>query len=211
MERSVYVIYRNWRGSVDLRHIIPQYVEWGTTEYHKTPGWLMTVFDLDRDCQRTFTMRDILNFDVGPEHPARCDAPKWATMREALMRPVVTVEDQGVPTIGRQPVFPELRSRLEVLIATYAADTGFASHVQHLLGRVNEREAYGVNKYKQTLLTHDGRDNAKDCEDEALDLAVYMVKAAMQGEDLHRLQLTLRALGLVLHRLIGYRLNDKEG
>lgn len=210
MDREIYVIYRNWRGEVDLRHIVPQYIEWGTTEHHESPCWLLTVFDLDKDAQRTFAMNHILIFGVAEDHPARCDAAKWAIMREAYMRPATTDEDQGKPTTGRQPVFPELRSRLEMLAAAYGADGVFLEHIRHLLGRVNDREVYGIGKYKQTLLTHDGRDNAKDCEDEALDLAVYMVKAAMQREDLSKLTMTLRTLSLVLHNLRGYVLSDKE-
>lgn len=68
-----------------------------------------------------------------------------------------------------EPVFPELRKMV-------------ASNPR-LLALVNAREAYGVAKYGQTLLTGDGRDTDIEVMNEALDLIVYLMKKFMQTGD----------------------------
>jgi len=66
-----------------------------------------------------------------------------------------------------EPVFPELRTILAEIEAT------------KLLPLVNAREAYGINKYGQTLMTGDNRNTATEIMNEALDLLAYATKAMM--------------------------------
>jgi hypothetical protein len=70
-----------------------------------------------------------------------------------------------------EPVFPELRSRLQDY------------HRSRLLDLVNAREAYGIAKYGQTLMTDDGRDTPTEIINEMLDMLAYMTKWSMQDPD----------------------------
>lgn len=72
-----------------------------------------------------------------------------------------------------EPVFPELRLRL-----------GLSSRVR-LDALIDAREAYGVAKYGQTLLTDDSRDTPTEIANELLDALAYLTKWYMQHRDSH--------------------------
>lgn len=54
----VEVVYRNHRGEVATRRVTPLRVRFGSTEHHRTPQFLLEVFDHDRLAARTFALRD---------------------------------------------------------------------------------------------------------------------------------------------------------
>jgi len=56
------VKYKNWKGEVGVRTIIPASVWYGHTEYHKTDQWLMDVWDIGKNDLRTYAMLDIIEF-----------------------------------------------------------------------------------------------------------------------------------------------------
>jgi hypothetical protein len=84
-----------------------------------------------------------------------------------------------MPTSGHASVFARIR------------EMGLGS-------MLDAREAFGVAKYGQTLMTHDGRDPFVDQLQEQLDGLVYMVKALMENEDLraenHRMRVAISRL-----------------
>lgn len=53
--------YRNWRGEVARRRVVPRRVEFATSQWHAGPAqWFLVADDLDRDgAARHFAMRDI--------------------------------------------------------------------------------------------------------------------------------------------------------
>jgi hypothetical protein len=51
--------YRNWRGEVGERKVIPRYVHHGATEWHPEPQYLLRAFDLDKQADRDFAVKDI--------------------------------------------------------------------------------------------------------------------------------------------------------
>jgi predicted DNA-binding transcriptional regulator YafY len=58
--------YRNHKGEVSVRHVIPKSIRYGVHALH--PGvdqWLLEAFDMDRKEDRTFSFLNIL--DWGPE------------------------------------------------------------------------------------------------------------------------------------------------
>jgi hypothetical protein len=61
--RAVCILYRNYRGEVAIRRIVPTRVWFGPTEWHPEPQWLLDAIDLDKDAERSFAMRDIIDFD----------------------------------------------------------------------------------------------------------------------------------------------------
>ena len=50
--------YRNYRGEVDERTIIPVKLWHGKTDWHPKPGWLLTAFDVGKDAERDFALAD---------------------------------------------------------------------------------------------------------------------------------------------------------
>jgi predicted DNA-binding transcriptional regulator YafY len=62
----VYLTYRNHRGEEGLRRIVPRSIEFTATEWHPEPQWVLHAFDLDRDAERTFALKDVLRWEARP-------------------------------------------------------------------------------------------------------------------------------------------------
>ncbi|MFZ4100006.1 MAG: WYL domain-containing protein [Chlamydiia bacterium] len=65
-EQLVVIDYTNWRGERALRRIQPQSIQFGTTEWHPKPQWLLVAWDLDREALREFSLSDIHAWSVEP-------------------------------------------------------------------------------------------------------------------------------------------------
>lgn len=53
------VTYRNHRGSIAVRTIIPKMLWFGATEWHPEPGWLLRAYDLGKMADRDFSVADM--------------------------------------------------------------------------------------------------------------------------------------------------------
>lgn len=51
--------YKNWRGEIGVRRVLPRQVYFGNTNYHTQPQWLMEAFDLDKLEVRIFAISEI--------------------------------------------------------------------------------------------------------------------------------------------------------
>lgn len=65
-ETVVYIHYRNHRGEVAWRRIMPDYLRFGTNNWHHEPQWLLMALDWDKDEYRSFAMKDILAWSTTP-------------------------------------------------------------------------------------------------------------------------------------------------
>lgn len=72
------MLYRNHKGHVAWRNVIPYGVWWGTTEWHREPCWLLNAYDLDKSATRKFALKDALSIlwdqegeKSGPEVPEK--------------------------------------------------------------------------------------------------------------------------------------------
>jgi predicted DNA-binding transcriptional regulator YafY len=54
--------YKNWEGKTSIRHIIPERVYFGKTEWHPKEQWLLEAMDLDKKEKRTFALKEIIKF-----------------------------------------------------------------------------------------------------------------------------------------------------
>lgn len=56
------VRYRNYRGEVSTRHIIPLGVWFGVSEFHASEGeqWFVKAYDIDKEDNRDFALKDFL-------------------------------------------------------------------------------------------------------------------------------------------------------
>lgn len=63
-EKQITVRYKNYRGEVAVRTIIP--IEgslfWGQTEYHPHDQWLLKVWDVEKNAERIYALCDIQEF-----------------------------------------------------------------------------------------------------------------------------------------------------
>lgn len=58
------VLYTNHRMETQVRPISPVRVWYGSTEYHKDPGWMLTCYDYDKEEVRDYALKDC-NFSFG--------------------------------------------------------------------------------------------------------------------------------------------------
>lgn len=66
-EEVVVIRYTNYRGETAVRRIVPIAIRFGSTQWHPSPQWLLEAFDLDRDAQRSFAVKDVLEWRPDPE------------------------------------------------------------------------------------------------------------------------------------------------
>lgn len=57
--KRVLIDYTNWKGQRSLRWIMPEKVFFGPTEFHRTPQWILSAFDVEKKAWRHFAMADI--------------------------------------------------------------------------------------------------------------------------------------------------------
>lgn len=58
-EKQVKILYTNYRGETALRTIIPIKIWFGSTNWHPTPQWLLDALDMEKQVNRSFSMKDI--------------------------------------------------------------------------------------------------------------------------------------------------------
>lgn len=56
--QPIKMIYTNYRGETSVRSVTPISVDFGTTDWHPEPQWLMTAYDNDKGAHRAFALRD---------------------------------------------------------------------------------------------------------------------------------------------------------
>ncbi len=59
MSKEVKVIYTNYRGETSERVIVPKELFWGKNEWHPEEQWLLLAFDVGKNADRTFAVKDI--------------------------------------------------------------------------------------------------------------------------------------------------------
>lgn len=58
LDTPICMTYRNYRGEIAERCIIPDRVRFGSTDWHPEPGWLLHAFDTDKGAFRDFALAD---------------------------------------------------------------------------------------------------------------------------------------------------------
>lgn len=51
--------YVNYRGQTGRRKVRPLSIRWGTSDWYKTPQWLLSCWDLDKDDMREFAIANM--------------------------------------------------------------------------------------------------------------------------------------------------------
>ena len=62
------ILYRNHRGATRVYTVMPQRIWFGQTAWHPgPPQWLLDAHDVERNVERTFALREIIEFgSLGP-------------------------------------------------------------------------------------------------------------------------------------------------
>ena len=63
-EKQVKILYTNWKGVTSYRNIIPLNVEFKSTEWHTEEQWILNAFDVDKQANRGFAIKDIKEWNV---------------------------------------------------------------------------------------------------------------------------------------------------
>lgn len=64
LNHPIKVRYTNYRGETAVRTIVPLKFEFGKTDYHPHDQWLVVVWDVDRNAQRLYALKDISQWFV---------------------------------------------------------------------------------------------------------------------------------------------------
>jgi len=58
------VLYTNYRGETAVRTIVPINFYFGKTEYHPEEQWLIRLWDVDRNAERIYALKEITEWHV---------------------------------------------------------------------------------------------------------------------------------------------------
>lgn len=62
--KDVFIVYRNHRGEVSERKILPRSLRFGVSLWHPEPQWFLEADDVNKAADRTFALKDILQWRV---------------------------------------------------------------------------------------------------------------------------------------------------
>ena len=62
--KQVKILYTNWKGETKYRNIIPESIEFKSTEWHKENQWIHNAMDVDKQAKRAFAIKDIKKWIV---------------------------------------------------------------------------------------------------------------------------------------------------
>ena len=57
--KQVKILYTNWKGVTSYRNIVPLSIEYKSTEWHKEEQWILNAYDVDKEAERGFAIKDI--------------------------------------------------------------------------------------------------------------------------------------------------------
>lgn len=58
-EKIVKILYTNYRNETKIRTIIPSKLWYGSTKWHPENQWLLNAYDVDKQADRSFAMKDV--------------------------------------------------------------------------------------------------------------------------------------------------------
>lgn len=63
-KKTVTIVYTNYKGITSSRSIIPIEIIFGHNNWHKDDQWLMRAFDIQKNEERTFAIKDIKSWNT---------------------------------------------------------------------------------------------------------------------------------------------------
>ena len=68
LSKAIKIKYTNWKGKTTIRHIVPQKLWHGNTEWTGEDQWLLTAYDLDKKAIRHFELRGLKKWDINSKN-----------------------------------------------------------------------------------------------------------------------------------------------
>lgn len=62
--KAVKIVYTNYKGVTGARNIVPIEIIFGNNEWHTQDQWLMRAFDIQKNAERTFALKDIRSWEA---------------------------------------------------------------------------------------------------------------------------------------------------
>ena len=62
-ERTEVIFTYNYRGETSVRLVRPIMISFGVTGFHPDPQWLLHAWDLRKEAERTFAVKDIKDWE----------------------------------------------------------------------------------------------------------------------------------------------------
>jgi predicted DNA-binding transcriptional regulator YafY len=63
LKKSIKLKYLNYRGEISWRHVMPIEIRFGRSSWHNDDQWLLKGYDLEKNAEREFAMKDIQSWD----------------------------------------------------------------------------------------------------------------------------------------------------
>lgn len=131
--------YKNWRGEISNRKLQPIRVEFGATEWHPEPQWLLVARDIEKNTERSFALKDF-----NPPQPA----PSVAVKALEWQRVVGDVEVAGSYKLDRMR--PWTGSKPKMYWVQIALGFGFKT-IATLCETVEEAKAAAQSDYEARI------------------------------------------------------------
>lgn len=62
LSNPIEIRYKNWKGKISNRIIIPIKLRYGESEFHKGNQWILKAWDVNKSADREFAINDILEY-----------------------------------------------------------------------------------------------------------------------------------------------------
>jgi predicted DNA-binding transcriptional regulator YafY len=56
---TVNIVYTNYRNETAVRKVVPKKIWFGGTDWHPEEQWLLDAYDIEKQADRSFAMKDI--------------------------------------------------------------------------------------------------------------------------------------------------------
>ena len=66
-KQVVSLVYTNYRGETAVRQVLPKRIWFGKTDWHPEEQWLLDAFDIEKQADRSFAIKDIRCWFHGSE------------------------------------------------------------------------------------------------------------------------------------------------
>jgi predicted DNA-binding transcriptional regulator YafY len=58
-EKTVAILYTNYRGETAVRRIVPKRIWFGKTDWHPEEQWILDALDVEKGADRGFALKDV--------------------------------------------------------------------------------------------------------------------------------------------------------
>lgn len=128
--KAIRILYKNWRGEIAWRTIVPIKVWFGATQWHTEEQWLLKATDVDKNAERDFALNDIQSWGsnykgklVRDKIPAICrangDVPKTRVLNDGQEYLTALIDKlfEEATEVKEKPSLEELADTLEVILS----------------------------------------------------------------------------------------------